>query len=431
MDYNNFEKSIEYKSAIDYSDKSFDADKRAAVLAMHGDIYISGRTYTVFLTYHLNSKEKLSLYHNSFLQLNDGLDYTIMGPAPALMSIEPFEAKRGKGQASFEKTLAKISEEYGLSRATGISIGTRLSSDATDYFDEWKKEEIEKIWPTSKLMSLKLENVKYTDDSCVLNLKLSLDKDYDMCIELYPHDDRNWFLGLNTWDIVGDMVISIKDDCKFYCNYRDWKQKFNVFFGNVKDLPHFKGMVGDFIDEYAKKWKDSYFKNFYKQHFLNENVSDKIEWGFDFMEPMMTTDTTIWGNGNLKVEFSKSKILDAMDDETLEFYDPEKFARYLMKFICGNLKLKISIPKNPDLISYTRNDMGKGDFLEVIQRHVCKDTQKAIIRELGYYLIDEFWGEKFTLPKNTDNVLKELGASYKQRRIVAEDFELIKGGKNE
>jgi hypothetical protein len=102
-----------------------------------------------------------------------------------------------------------------------------------------------------------------------------------------------------------------------------------------------------------------------------------------------------------------------------------------MKFICGNLKLKISIPENPDLISYTRNDMGKGDFLEVIQRHVCKDTQKAIIRELGYYLIDEFWGEKFTLPKNTDNVLKELGASYKQRRIVAEDFESVKGAKNE
>ena len=431
MNYNNFERSIEYKSAIDYSDKSSNADLRAAILAMHGDIYISGRTYTVFLTYHLNSKGKFSLYHNSFLQLNDGLDYTIMGPAPVLMSIKPFEAKRGKGQASFEKTLAKISEEYGLSGSLGIGIGTKLYSDATDYFDEWKKEEIERVWPTSKPWSLTVENVKYTDDSCILNLKLSLDKDYDMTIELHPHDDRNWFLGLNTWDIVGDMIISIKDDCKFYCNYKDWKQKFNVFFGNVKDLPHFKGMVGDFIDEYAKKWKDSYFKTFYKQHFLNENVSDKIEWGFDFMEPMMTIDNTIWGNGNIKVEFSKSKILDAMDDETLEFNDPEKFARYLMKFICGNLKLKISIPENPDLISYTRNDMGKGDFLEVIQRHVCKDTQKAIIRELGYYLIDEFWGEKFTLPKNTDNVLKELGASYKQRRIVAEDFESVKGAKNE
>jgi hypothetical protein len=154
MDYNNFEKSIEYKSAIDYSDKSFDADKRAAVLAMHGDIYISGRTYTVFLTYHINSKGKFSLYHNSFLQLNDGLDYTIMGPAPVLMSSKPFEAKRGKGQASFEKTLAKISEEYGLSGSLGIGIGTKLYSDATDYFDEWKKEEIERIWPTSKPCSL-------------------------------------------------------------------------------------------------------------------------------------------------------------------------------------------------------------------------------------------------------------------------------------
>lgn len=431
MNYNNFERSIEYKSAIDYSDKSSNADLRAAILSMHGDICINGRTYTVFLTYHLNSKGKFSLYHNSFLQLNDGLDYTIMGPAPVMMSIRPFESKKGKGQASFEKALAKISEDYGLSRSLGIGIGTKLYSDATDYFDEWKKEEIEKIWPTPKPLSLTVENVKYTDNSCILNLKLSLDKDYDMTIELHPHDDRNWFLGLNTWDIVGDMIISIKDDCKLYCRYKDWKQKFNVFFGNVKDLPHFKGMVSDFIDEYAKKWKDSYFKNFYKQHFLNENVSDKIEWDFDFMEPMMTFDTTIWGNGNLKIEFSKSKIIDAMDDETLEFNDPEKFARYLMKFICGNLKLKISIPKNPDLISYTRNDMEKGDFLEIIQRHVCKDTQKAIIRELGYYLIDEFWGEKFTLPKNTDNVLKELGASYKQRRTVAEDFELINGAKNE
>lgn len=145
MNYNNFERDIEYKSVIDYSDKSPNADLRAAILSMHGDICINGRTYTVFLTYHLNSKEKLSLYHNSFLSLNDGLNYTIMGPTPVLMSIKPFESRKGKGQASFEKALAKISEEYGLSRSLGIGIGTKLYSDATDYFNEWKDNEIEKF----------------------------------------------------------------------------------------------------------------------------------------------------------------------------------------------------------------------------------------------------------------------------------------------
>jgi hypothetical protein len=108
MNYNNFERSIEYKSAIDYSDRSSNAQNRAAILTMHGDIYIQGRTYTVFLTYHLNSKEKLSLYHNSFLSLNDGLDYTIIGPTPLSMSIKPFESKKVKDKRHSKKPWLKF-----------------------------------------------------------------------------------------------------------------------------------------------------------------------------------------------------------------------------------------------------------------------------------------------------------------------------------
>ena len=423
-----FEKTIEYDKELRPNQEK---DKRSCRLFMHGDIPVGERAYTVFMNYCLNTSERFSLYHNDFEILEDSFNYTIIGPFPSMFSICPFKSLKGKSHKSFKKDMTKIAEDQGLTDIFADNVVTDLDVMAMDFFYEWKNKEIEKIWPASKPMSLKLENVKYTDDSCILDLKLSLDKDYDMCIELHPHDDRTWFLGTNTWDIVGDMIISIKGDCKFYCNYGDWKQKFNVFFGNVKDLPHFKGMVEDFIEKYAMKWKESYFKAFYEQHFLNKYVSDKIEWGFDFMEPMMTTDTTIWGTGSIKLTFSKKRILDALDDDTLSFTNPRDFARYLTKFIYGEMKLNIDIPEKPNIISCTRNNMEKGDFLCVIKRLVCTDSQKSIINEIEKYLINEFWGEKFTLPKNTDNVLKELGASYKQRRIVAEDFELIKGGKNE
>jgi len=266
------------------------------------------------------------------------------------------------------------------------------------------------------MLSLNLENVKYSDDSCSLDLKLSFDKEYDLNIKLFPLD-KNWFLGSNTWDIVGNMVISIKGDGQLNCNYGNWKQKFDFFFaGMMSELPYFKGLVDDYIQNYAKKWKDTYFETFYRYTFLNEDSFDKIKWTYDFKEPIssiLEKETT--GVGKITIEFSKSKIRDILNFKKFDSNNLHDFAQYLMEYIYGDLKIEIGVPPMiPSLFTYIEKNMEKGDFLAHIQQQLSNDSQSLILNELGNYLIERFWDEKIELPKDTLAALENLNATDKK-----------------
>ena len=421
MNYNNFEREIQYKSVIDYSDKSSNAQKRAAVLTMHGDIYIQGRIYTVFLTYHLNSKEKLSLYHNSFLSLNDGLDYTIVGPTIVLASIKPFESKKGKGQASFEKTLAKISESYGLSRYLGVEISTKLYSDATDYFYEWKDNEIEKIWPTKKPFDFKLNTVSYSGVDCVMHATLTHGNDYDVMIKLFPKDN-DWYLGLNTWDLVGKVSVEVVDVCRFTAYCKDIQPKINFHFqGLMENFPRFKGMLADMLDEQSKNWKDWYIKNVVDK-------KAKTEWSHDFMMPFMYGDgRTVYGNATVKVTFDKDYLNTGVGDY---FSQPRariaelrnEFGGLMLKnFITGDLNLKAKLG-DKEIINISKCDLKPCEIEENLERNLDVDSYKQVYESFTEYLFDNFYDKWFLIPLNTQRILRELGATEEQISKVEMDF---------
>lgn len=421
MNYKNFERSIEYKSVIDYSDKSFNAQNRAAILSMHGDVCINGRTYTIFLTYHLNSKEKLSLYHNSFLSLNDGLDYTIMGPEPLSMSIKPFESKKGKGQASFEKALAKISEDYGLSRSLGIGIGTKLYSDATDYFYEWKDDEIEKVWPTKKQFDFKLNTVSYSGVSCVIEATLTNRHDYNVTIKLFPKGN-DWYLGLNTWDLVGDVAVEVVDVCRFTTSYKDLKSKINFHFkGLMENFPRFKGMLSDMLDEQSKNWKNWYLKNVVDK-------KAKTEWSHDFMMPFMYGDgRTVYGNATVKVNFDKDYLNTGVGDY---FSQPRsiiakfrnEFGEFMLKnFITGDLTLKVKLG-DKEIINISKCDLRPCEIEENLERNLDVNSYKQVHESFTEYLFDNFYDKWFLIPLNTQRILRELGATEEQISKVEMDF---------
>ena len=157
--------------------------------------------------------------------------------------------------------MAKISEKYGLSGSLGIDIGTKLYSDATDYFDEWKKEEIEKIWPTKKPFDFKLNTVLYSGVNCIMHATLTYGDNYDITIKLSPKGN-DWCFGLNTWDLVGDVAVEVVGVCRFTTPYKDLQSKINFHFkGLMEYFPRFKGMLSDMINEQSKNWKNWYLKN--------------------------------------------------------------------------------------------------------------------------------------------------------------------------
>lgn len=367
MNYKNFERSIEYKSVIDYSDKSYDAQNRAVVLSMHGDIYINGRAYTVFLTYHLNSKEKLSLYHNSFLSLNDGLDYTIMGPAPVMMSTKPFELKRGKGQVSFEKALAKISEDYGLSKSLGMNIGTDLYSDATEYFYEWKNKEIEKVCPTKKPFDFKLNTVSYCGVECVMHATLTHGDNYDVTIKLFPKS-KHWYLGLNTWDLVGDVAVEVVDVCRFTTPYKDLQPKINFHFkGLMENFPRFKGMLADMLDEQSKNWKNWYIKN---------HVNGTFEAPQDFKITWSKYDSELhieYINFNIKdYSFTVEYHFKSADCDLRGKYKGDKIA--FIHYECGKGRLERNGDESTIIKLYTPIDIGYEESCDKLRDFIVEKT---------------------------------------------------------
>lgn len=421
MNYKNFERNIEYKSVINYSDKNSNTDLRAAILSMHGDICINGRTYTVFLTYHLNSKEKLSLYHNSFLSINDGLEYTIVGPAAVPMSTRPFESKRGKGQVSFERALAKISEDYGLSRSFGIDIGTKLYSDATDYFNEWKDNEIEKIWPTKKPFDFKLKTVAYSRDNCVLDARLTHGNDYDVTIKLFPKSD-DWYFGLNTWDLISDVAVEVVGVCRFTTPYKDLQSKINFHFkGLMGNFPKFKGMLADMLDEQSKNWKDWYVKNVVDK-------KAKTEWSHEFMMPFMYGDgRTVYGNASVKVNFDKDYLNSGIGSY---FGQPrariaelkDEFGEIMLKnFITGDFTLKVKLG-DKEIINISKCDLKPCEIEENLERNLDVNSYKQVRESFTEYLFDHFYDKWFLIPPNTQRILRELGATEEQISKVEMDF---------
>lgn len=448
MNYKNFERSIEYKSVIDYSDKSYDVQNRAVVLSMHGDIYINKRAYTVFLTYHLNSKEKLSLYQNSFLSLNDGLDYTIMGPTPVMMSTKPFELKRGKGQVSFEKALAKISEDYGLSKSLGMNIGTDLYSDATDYFDEWKNKEIEKICPTKNMIYEQSKNWKNWYIKNHVNRIFEAPQDFKITWSKYDSELHIEYINFNIKDYSftveyhfksadcdlrgkykGDKIAFIHYECGKGRLERDGDESTIIKLYTPIDIGYEESCdeLRDFIVE--KTGLDKEIVDYKIIAALNERVDIDTN---DYLEHYSHLTQFIYEDkcGHLKGDWtyriiagwSKEKL-----DEIIKNYTyrkpPSTIGAYLINNgLVNEISVKITCNFKPLVDIKIQND-NDPEILAVLKSVAHTRTHYTLFKEnFENFLTKTFSDEVIHLPESVDKILNELNATLPQRKVIADAF---------
>ena len=96
-----------------------------------------------------------------------------------------------------------------------------------------------------------------------------------------------------------------------------------------------------------------------------------------------------------------------------------------MDFIYGTLTYKCSIPSNPNLIDCKIEEMGRGDFRVEVGKRFCKMSQHGILEGLKSELVKMFWSDDYRLPKDTREVLNELGATSEQKAKVANEFEMV------
>lgn len=162
-----------------------------------------------------------------------------------------------------------------------------------------------------------------------------------------------------------------------------------------------------------------------------------MTWYRTFKEPYFTAcddpiwgDDIIWGDVNIRVDFSESKLTEAAQkwfttrtDYSRE--DKDSFGDYLLYYIYGTLTYKYSIPTNPDLINCKVEEMSRGSFLEELDKRFCTPSRIAIKTDLKAFLIDKFWIEDYRLPPVTAKLLQELDATEKQKEQIANELETM------
>lgn len=155
--------------------------------------------------------------------------------------------------------------------------------------------------------------------------------------------------------------------------------------------------------------------------------SEPMSWSYTFNEPLMTYDNVIWGNGNIRIDFSESKLNEAAQKwfANLKTSSKDAFGDYLLNYIYGTLTYKCSIPTNPDLIDCKVEEMSAGVFLEELDKRFCNSSKIAIKASLKSFLIDKFWIEDYRLPPVTAKILQELSATKNQKEQIANELKTI------
>lgn len=160
-------------------------------------------------------------------------------------------------------------------------------------------------------------------------------------------------------------------------------------------------------------------------------------WQYTFKEPYFTAcddpiwgDEIIWGDANIRVDFSESKLKEAAQRwftarTNYSQESKDSFGDCLLYHVYGTLTYKYSIPTNPDLINFKIEEMGRGSFLEELDKRFSSPSRVAIKTNLKAFLIDKFWIEDYRLPPTTAKILQELNATEKQKEQIANELETL------
>lgn len=169
----------------------------------------------------------------------------------------------------------------------------------------------------------------------------------------------------------------------------------------------------------------------------NSTLPTPMSWQYTFKEPYFTAcddpiwgDDITWGDVNIRIDFSESKLKEAAQRwftarTNYSQESKDSFGDYLLYHIYGTLTYKYSIPTNPDLINFKIEEMGRGSFLEELDKRFSSPSRIAIKTNLKAFLIDKFWIEDYRLPPTTAKILQELNATEKQKEQIANELETL------
>lgn len=437
----NFTTEIYYPSEDSLNNKN---TCRSLIMNIKGKLNFGTDDYELHVQYDINPRHLWSLYESMFVSLCDvdKIDWYLEGPGKSKIDNDRFFVSKGKAASTLKYELQRIiGEKYWIRSQQkedwASDIISKINGFAIDVFYDWQKKEKYRLNPEKKIwQSIEIKNTVHGTEGCKVDMEVEFADDNPkkatITFGFGATNEGKLGLGLNFWDIFDKVVVlssdlNINEEVMTLKTFNDDFDDIFKMFENVKQL---HTTLNSFFATIAHRWQREYRKFIDEANKPDPEESSKwITFNYAFNEPFMTFDSTIWGTATVRVDFLKEKLEDATKAWFISSKNKNKskddFGNYLLDFIYGTLTYKCSIPSNPNLIDCKIEEMGRGDFRVEVGKRFCTMSQHGILEGLKSELIKMFWSDDHRLPKDTKEVLNELGATNEQKVKVANEFEMI------
>lgn len=415
---------------------------RRVIMNVEGKLNLGTDSYELHIKYDINPRHLWPLYESMFVSLCDvdKVDWYLEGPGKSKIDNDRFFVSKGKAASTLKYELQRIiGEKYWISSQQkedwASDIISKINGFAIDVFYKWQEKEKYELNPKKKIwQSIEIKNAIHGTEGCKVDMEVEFADDNPkkatITFGFGATSEGKLGLGLNFWDIFDKVVVlssdlSINEEVMTLKTFNDDFDDIFKMFENVKQL---HTTLNTFFTTIAHKWQREYQKLIDETNKPSPEESSKwITFNYAFNEPLMTFDSTIWGTATVRVDFLKEKVEDAVKAWNMNNKGKSKdsFGNYLLDFIYGTLAYKCSIPSNPNLIDCKIEEMGRGDFRVEVGKRFCTMSQHGILEGLKSELIKMFWSDDHRLPKDTKEVLNELGATNEQKAKVANEFEMV------
>lgn len=415
--------------------------RRSLIMKLKGKLNFGTDEYVLHVQYDINPKHDWSLYENSFVTLCnvDAIDWSLEGPGKSKIDNDRFFASKGKTANTLKYELQKIiGEKYWIcphqAEDWAYDIISKLNGLAIDEFYNWQKKEKYRLNLEKKIyQSIETKNT-YGTESCRVDAEVRFADNSKATIifGFNATSEGKLGLGLNFWDIF-DEVMVLSPDLNInegLMTFETFHRNFDDIFKMFENVGQFHISLNSFFTTIAHNWQREHRKLIDEDN--KPALEESLKWitfNYAFNEPFMTFDSTVWGTATVKVDFLKEKLEDATKvwfiNQNNKNKSKDDFGNYLLDFIYGTLTYKCSIPSNPNLIDCKIEEMGIGDFRVEVGKRFCKMSQHGILESLKSELVEMFWNDDHRLPKDTREVLNELGATDEQKAKVANEFEML------
>ena len=428
--------------------------RRSLIMKLEGKLHFGTDEYVLHVQYDINPKQDWPLYESMFVSLCDvdKIDWYLEGPGKSKIDNDRFFVSKGKSSSTLKYELQRIiGEKYWIRSQQkedwAVDTISKLNGFAIDVFYDWQKKEKYRLNPEKRIhLSVETKNITYGTEGCKVDMEVGFSDNSKAAITFGFSATKGGTLGegANFWEIF-DKVMILSPDLNIneeVMTLETFNEDFDDIFKMVENVGQFHISLNTIFIAIAHNWqrklideaKDDCRKRHCKmwKELMEKDKKDSLKWmhfSYAFNEPFMTFDSTIWGTATVGVDFLKEKLEDATKAWFINLKNKNKskddFGNYLLDFIYGTLTYKCSIPSNPNLIDCKIEEMGRGDFRIEVGKRFCKMSQHGILEGLKSELVKIFWSDDHRLPKDTKEVLNELGATNEQKAKVANEFEMV------